>query len=275
MPRFRRRSASRPRRARRRASGRFELGTARQPEARRGWRLPLRRIAVAAVLLLALGGAGYGGSWLLLGDTLRVRDVTVVGTQISNPFEVVSTAAVGGRSLLLLDTGAAAERVAALPGVREAMVHREWPRGVIIDLTEHQGWGYWQASGVRRVIDIDGRVLDRARPPADDAPTIIEVGPPIDIEAGAVPDADTVRLVHRLLSDGTFELLRITPAGFVFRRDRGLTVLVEDGPHALLGDSHNYEFKVAAWGALLDRIEQRHLRVREIDLRFGSQLVLR
>ena len=272
---FRRRSASWPRRARRRAAGRFELGAARRSEARRGWRLPLRRIAVAAVLLLALGGAGYGGSWLLLGDTLRVRDVTVVGTQISDPFEVVSAAAVGGRSLLLLDTGATAARVAALPGVREATVHREWPRGVIIDLTEHQGWGYWQAAGVRRVIDIDGRVVDRGRPPADDAPTIIEVGPLIDVEAGAVPDPDTVRLVHRLLSDGTFELLRITPAGFVFRSDRGLTVLVEDGPHALLGDSHNYEFKVAAWGALLDRIEQRHIQVREIDLRFGSQLVLR
>ena len=34
-------------------------------------------------------------------------------------------------------------------------------------------------------------------------------------------------------------------------------------------------FKVAAWGALLDRIEQEQLEVHEIDLRFGDQLVMR
>ncbi len=62
---------------------------------------------------------------------------------------------------------------------------------------------------------------------------------------------------------------------FVFRRDRGLTVVVEDGPDALFGDSHDYEFKVAAWGALLDRIEREHLDVAEIDMRFGRHLVLR
>ena len=34
-------------------------------------------------------------------------------------------------------------------------------------------------------------------------------------------------------------------------------------------------FKVAAWGALLDRIEEQRLEVREIDLRFGRHVVMR
>ncbi len=272
---FRRRSRSRSRPPPGGGAGRFQLGAAPRPEERRGRRLPLRRIAVVTVLLVALAGAGYGGARVLLGDTLRARDVTVVGAQITDPLSVAAAAEVAGQSLLTLDIDAVARRVTALPGVRAAKVQRNWPRGVIIDITEHQSWGYWQAGGVRRVIDIDGRVLDRARPPADDAPTIIEFGPPLDPEAGIIADPDTVRLVNRLLSDGTFDLLRVSPVGFVFRGDRGLTVLVEGAPHAVFGDSHNYEFKVAAWGALLDRIDQRQIEVREIDLRFGSHLVLR
>ena len=154
-------------------------------------------------------------------------------------------------------------------------MHRDWPRGVIIDITERQGWGYWQVGGVRRLIDADGHPLDRARPPAEDAPTVIEVGPPAGPAESMRPDPDTVRLVDRLLREGAFDLLRVKPQGFIFRRDRGLTVLIAGGPHAVLGDSHNYEFKVASWGALLDRIEEQRLTVREIDLRFGRQLVMR
>ena len=271
LSRFRRNS---PRRAGRRASGRLELGAAPR-ERRQRRRLPLRRLATVTLLLLAFGAAGYGASWLLLGDTLRVRDVTVVGAEIADPAAVAAAAALGGESLLTLDAGAAAGRVAALPGVREARVHRDWPRGVIIDIAEHQGWGYWQVGGVRRLIDIDGHPLDRARPPAEDAPTIIEVGPPAGPAASMRPDPDTVRLVDRLRREGAFELLRVRAQGFVFRRDRGLTVLIAGGPHAVLGDSHNYEFKLASWGALLDRIEEQRLAVHEIDLRFGRQLVMR
>ena len=261
--------------ARGRGRARFELGAAPRDKPRRELGRPLRRIAVAALLIAVLGGGGYGASWLLLGDALRVREVTVVGAQITDPFAVASAASVRGESMLTLDTAAVGRRVAALPRVSAATVHRDWPRGLIIDITEHQGWGYWQTSGSRRVIDIDGQVLVQARPPAADAPTIIEVGPPPDSETGMAPDPDTVRLVARLFDEGAFDLLRVRPEAFVFRRDRGLTVLVEGGPHAVFGDSHNYEFKLTAWGALLDRIEAQRLQVREIDLRFGGRLVLR
>ena len=261
--------------ARGRGRARFELGAAPREQPRRELGRPLRRIAMAALLVALLGGGGYGASWLLLGDTLRVRDVTVVGAQITDPHTVAAAASVGGESMLTLNTATVAQRVSALPRVSGATVHRDWPRGLIIDVTEHQGWGYWQASGSRRLIDIDGQVLVQARPPAADAPTIIEVGPPLESGTGMAPDPDTVRLVAHLLDEGAFDLLRVRPEAFVFRRDRGLTVLVDGGPHAVFGDSHNYEFKLTAWGALLDRIEAQRLQVREIDLRFGRRLVLR
>ena len=275
---------SRLRGNRRRAAGgaansrrRFELGAVRQRAPRRRLHIPFRRIAVTLAVFAAIGGTVYGAGWLLLGDTLRVRDVTVVGAQITDPFAIVRASGVGGESLLTLDAGEAASRIAALEGVRAATVHRDWPNGVIIDVTEDQAWGYWQVGEVRRLISADGKVLGLARAPAEGAPTIIEVGPPATAENPLLvePDRDTVQLVARLSSDSTFKHLRVTPTGFIFRRDRGLTVLVEQGPHAVFGDSHNYEFKVAAWGALLDRIEEQQIDANEIDLRFGGSLVLR
>ncbi len=75
-----------------------------------------------------------------------------------------------------------------------------------------------------------------------------------------------------LLGDGTAEP---PPDVWLFRHDRGLTVIDADGPDVVLGDSSNYDFKAAAWGALLDEIERDELLVAEIDLRFGRNAVLR
>lgn len=255
---------------------RFELGAVRRPPPRRRLHVPLLRIAVTTAVLAILGGVTYGSASLLTGETLRVRDVTVVGAQITDPHVIARASGLGGESLLTLNATAAAARVAAIEGIREATVHRDWPNAVIIDVIEDQAWGYWQNGDVRRLISADGRVLGLSRPPAEGAPTIIEVGPPANADAPPLePDRDTVQLVARLIGDDTFKQLRVTPAGFIFRRDRGLTVLVAEGPHAVFGDSHNYEFKVAAWGALLDRIDEQRLEANEIDLRFGASLVLR
>jgi len=207
-----------------------------------------------------------------MGDTLRVRDVQVAGVQVADPYAVAAAANVTGDSMLFLDLNAIARQVAAVPGVQNVRITRDWPRGLVVDVTEYQGWGYWQVGGDRRVIDENGRLLDLGREPGAGAPTIVEVGSP---EAEIAPDPDTVRLVERMRSEGTFNLLRVEPEGFVFRRDRGLTIAVDGGPDAVFGDSHNFEFKVASWGALLDRLEEQPQEANEIDLRFGRHLVLR
>ena len=108
------------------------------------------------------------------------------------------------------------------------------------------------------------------------------------------PDTDTVQLVNRLRTDGTFDRLQVKPTSYVFRRDRGLTVIVASGPAAVLGDSSNYDFKVRTWQALLDQVRAGRVpqvqvaqtsanagrpasssAVSEIDLRFGRNVVLR
>ena len=229
---------------------------------------------MAAAGLTSAAAIGLAAQWLFVDDTLRVRDVTVIGAQAADPLAIAAAAGVGGASLLTLDTAAAAERVGELAAVSSATVRLDWPRGVVIVVTEHRGWGYWQTGDERRVIDAAGRLVASARPPPEGAPTIIEIGPPGSGTAG-VPDRDTVQLIDRMLSELTFDGLQVEPVAFLFRRDRGLTIVVTSGPQVVFGNSHSFEFKVASWGALLDHIERERLEIRELDLRFGPRLAMR
>jgi cell division protein FtsQ len=237
--------------------------------------IPWRAIAISVGSGALLAGAFAGTLALYRSDLLRVRHIEVVGVQVVDAQVAANAAEIARESLLHLDTDAAAERVARLPGVVDVRVHRDWPQGVVIDVDERQGWGYWQVLNHRAVIDAEGLVVDKARPPAADAPTIQEIGSAQPLEPGAHVDRDTVELVTRLRSDGTFEQLGLQPQRFEFERTRGLVVRFNNAPAVVFGDSHDYEFKVAAWGATTARIKADRMKVNEIDLRFGKELVVR
>jgi cell division protein FtsQ len=255
------------------SSARFEVARARQPKPGRD--VPWRRIFGSIATVAMVGAVATGAAWLTMGDSLRVRQVNVVGSQVVSPYSVATAAGLDGDSLLRVDIEAAEARVAALSGVASVEIALDWPQGVQVTLVEQQGWGYWQAGGQRVLVNAAGEPLVLARPPASDAPTIIDVAAPADLADGIEVDADTVALVARLRDEGTFERLGIEPTAFVFRRDRGLTVVVDDAPDMVFGDSTNYEFKVATWEALLEQLAGEERLVAEIDLRFGRNVVMR
>jgi len=265
--------SSRHARRTRDANTRFELGRAPQPEPAR--HIPWGRWFRGVTAVAALGALVYGATWLYLGDTLRVREVAITGIEVVDPYAIVAAADLDSTSLVTVDLEAATARIEALPGVANATVARNWPQGIVIAVEERQGWGYWQASGQRVMVDAAGDPLVLARPPATDAPTIIDIAAPADLAGGIDVDQDTVQLVSRLLAEGAFTELNVQPSGYVFRRDRGLTVVVDDAPDAVFGDSTNYAFKVSTWSALLDQLAAEELFVAEIDLRFGPNVVLR
>ena len=71
----------------------------------------------------------------------------------------------------------------------------------------------------------------------------------------------------------------LIPTAWVFQPDRGLTIMAQDGPDAVFGDSSNYEFKVEAFEQVLRQLSEREAtgspQVAEVDLRFGRNVVLR
>ena len=283
MPRVRLPQLHWPRRNRRRGQvavpqqqRSYQLARAPQPPGRSLPRIPWRGIALTALLLAITGGLAYGGFWLIDGPALRVQQITITGAAVSDPLVIASSANVGKESLLFLDSGAAAARITEdLPAVKRATVSRDWPQGVTISVSEHVGWGYWQSGGRRVVIDSEGLVIPAGRPPPADATTIFEVAGTRSLEPWDIVEPDTVTAVRQLIEDARSQRLGIEIQRFEFHADRGLVVRVADGPDAVFGDWRNYTFKIAAWGALLNRIEREPIEVNEIDLRFGRQLVVR
>jgi len=261
------------------SEARFALRRVERPKPKREWRIPWRRITVTTLGVTSVAGVLYGAAWLVTGDTLRVQHIDVTGAQVVDAYTVAFTADLGGESLLTVDLGAAEAALEALPAVKDATVERDWPQSVRITIQEHQAWGYWQAAGQVYVIDREGTVLEAARPAPAAAPTVIDVASPQDLAGGQVADADTVHLVARLLEDRVFQQAGLRPSGFIFQRDRGLTVTAEGGPDAVFGDSSNYEFKVQAFEEVLQQLQAREQtgapQVAEIDLRFGRNVVLR
>ena len=246
------------------------------PRPKREWNIPWRRIGLVTGSVASVAGMLYGVAWLVTGDTLRVREIDITGAQIVDPHVVAFVSSVGGDSMLTVDIESAGDAIEAIPGVKSATVERTWPHGIRIAIVEHQAWGYWQAAGRIYTIDRDGAVLQASRPASKNAPTIIDLASPRNLAEGDVSDPDTVRLVARLLDDGV--LRGLNPSAFLFERDRGLTVVADEGPDAVFGDSSNYEFKVQAFEAVLRQLQDENAgppQVAEVDLRFGRNVVLR
>lgn len=258
------------------APRRFEASRAETPRPR-AQRPPVSRRAfgliVGAVASVSLVSAG--GWWLLSSDAIRVQQVRVTGAEVASVEEVTKAAGLTGHSMVRLDAKRASDAVRALPSVKDVRITRDWFHTVKVDVTEHQAFGYWQSGAQRIVVDEEGRALQASRPAPHTAPTIVELG--ADVSKGAQADVDTVRLVARLLRDGTFDRIGKQPKAYLFRADRGLTVIADGHPDVIFGDSSNYEFKVQSWIALADRLKQEPPKetVQEIDLRFGRNIVLR
>jgi cell division protein FtsQ len=106
-------------------------GSARRPRrSRTRWRAAFFGLAGVAIV------AGVGQA--LLGDRLLVvRSVTVTGTHLVAPAQVIAAAGVSvGTPLLNVDTAAVTRRVDSINDVASATVTRHWPDGLSIAVTE-------------------------------------------------------------------------------------------------------------------------------------------
>lgn len=260
------------------APRRFETARSEAPRPSRSSASPsisLRGVSVIAGGVVGVGLLSGGTWWLASSDALRVQHVRVTGTEVVSVEEVANATGLQGDSMVRLNSRGAGDAVRALPSVKDVRITRDWLHTVNIAITEHQAFAYWQSGAQRIVVDEEGRALQASKPAPHTAPTIMELG--ADVAKGAHADTDTVRLVARLLGDGTFGRVGHQPKAYLFRADRGLTVIADGHPDVIFGDSSNYEFKVQSWAALSDRLKNEPPKdsVQEIDLRFGRNVVLR
>ena len=261
-------------------SGRQARSRALEPAARRskGGRLLRRARRLAFLALLAALAAG--GWWLLQSPLLRIQEVTVEGTRLLDPEDLAAVAGLRGASILFPDTAGAHRRIGSEPMVKSVTFERAWPRGMRIIVQERRPWGFWEARGQRYVIDEDGVVLERILPD-EGAPVIRHLDATRNLEAGDRVDSDAVALARQLV-EAAPQRLGLAAVAVEYRDQDGLTAVFSAGGgfasgeegelRVTFGDGRDFDYKMAALKALLERTRQQGVEVRTVDLRFGKRI---
>jgi cell division protein FtsQ len=225
------------------------------------WRRLLIGITIAA---LAAGSVG-----LYLSPLLRVQDVEVVGaTAVSND-EIRSLARIDDDSMLRANLAAAERRVESIPIVQDASLERRWPQTVRISITERTPWALWQIGDAQYVIDGEGVVLPGSAPIAN-APVIRDVTGEARLVPGDHVDRDAVT-VSRALLQRVPETLALTVAALEYTPQQGLALTTNAGYRVVVGDSQNFEYKLAVWKAIEERLGRGAMAGHVLDLRFGDR----
>ena len=227
-----------------------------------------RRLRILAVGLSVVGavGAGVGATRSPL---LDIDAIVVAGSTHTPRGELVAAAGIEpGMQMLDVDEAGVRAALQRLPWVRDAVVHKDWPGTVRVEVVERVPAAAVEAEpGAWALVDVDGRILSRTAEVPEGVVRITGAGDPgrpgatargataaaVDIAAG-LPDELLAALPEVRLAGAELELRG--PTGTVVR----------------FGPADDGAAKVQALLALLAEVDLR--RVRTIDVRVPSAPVL-
>ncbi|MGP9694960.1 cell division protein FtsQ/DivIB [Brachybacterium sp. AOP25-B2-12] len=215
----------------------------------RPWRRRRRSVVITAVVVVLALVAGFLALWLL--PALRVQDITVEGRGYVDAQEVDrAVAGARGTSVLMLPTGSLAAAVERVPGVRTAEVHRDWPGGMRVVLTERVPLALvTEADGTTAPVDADGVRLPAA---AQQGAALV----PLTVGPGS-QDADGATRTMLAVLDSLPEDLRGRVSGIsaTTTSDVTLTVALDGGASksVVWGDAQDADLKARVTAALLPR----------------------
>jgi cell division protein FtsQ len=116
-------------------------------------------LLVVGVVLLALGGWAW---WLLRHPVFAIESIHVQG-EVSRTNAVTFKANVMPRlngNFFTLDLDAARQAFEAVPWVRSAVVHRDFPNRLRAVLQEHQPMALWGEEGASTMVNLQGQVFE-------------------------------------------------------------------------------------------------------------------
>lgn len=209
----------------------------------RRWRARLQRLRPYLLIagVLAVLGAG---TWVVLETpVLGAHAVDVRGAETVAPALVRAEAdVVEGTPLARIDLDAIRDRVEEIPQVASVDVRRQWPRTLVVEVTEREPVARLGGDDVR-LLDGDGVVY----PPAGKVPPKL---PHVELSSGAgsreaalKEAADAVSAMDRALARRVAEVK-------VSSRD-GITLELRDGADVTWGNSEHAELKAEVLLALL------------------------
>ncbi|WP_431729869.1 cell division protein FtsQ/DivIB [Verrucosispora sp. TAA-831] len=213
-----------------------------------------RRMRAALPWAVAGGVLALAGLvvWTLLGTGLfGVREMRVEGAELVTAVQVRDVAGVpDGAPLARVDLAELAARIGTLPPVERATVHRDWPDGLVVRLTERTGVAVVPRGQQFDVIDASG-VAFRTVPQRPDGLPLLRL-----TDAGP-EDPDTragLTVLGELTPQLRGELVEVRVEGLA-----RISVLLREGRTVFWGDATRGADKARVATALLgeeaDRID--------------------
>lgn len=118
--------------------------------------------ALVLLLTFVVLGVVAGGRWLARLPQFDIRAITVTG-DVSHNNVVTLRANVAPRltgTFFSIDLARVRAAFQAVPWVRRAVVRRDFPNRLRVDLQEHQAVAYWGSEGELRLINSFGEVFE-------------------------------------------------------------------------------------------------------------------
>lgn len=233
--------------------------------ARRKRRRRARRRLARIVVVLALAGGGFGLARAIAWPGFTLHKLVIDGLHDVPRSEIVSRAHIDPHAnVWLMNTGAVCKRLAAIPRVLEAHVHRSLPGTVRIEVMERRAVGCVVGSDGRRVtIDETRRILTEGCEPAI-GPTYVPGSVVSGEPATIITDVTLERLRNddRLLEAGGRRFARLA-----FDRFGDLDAQLTSGVTIRFGDDGDLARKDRLVAPILRAVAAHLGHVRAIDLR--------
>lgn len=230
-------------------------------------------LVIAAIALVAVAALGAIESPLL-----DVDRISVSGGVQTTPEAIIAASGIGtGDPTALVDTGAAAAAIEALPWVRTAEVSSSLPGTVTIEITERTPAALIHTASATLVVDDTGRVLRTealgSAVAAADGPAFVAVHAPDGSVADAVAPGDAVA-GDLLAAIDLAARLRTNPAGAVaaVHVTPVLSIDLRDGGSVVFGDRTDLDTKIENFRTMFARVDLSCLAV--VDLTVASRPVL-
>ena len=122
----------------------------------------MNTLATALFVLFGVMLAGAVASWVLSFKAFSIQGITVTG-EVTHNNAVTLRANVAPRlsgTFFTLDLGQARHVFEAVPWVRQAVVRREFPNRLRVQLQEHKAVAFWGAEGESRLLNTFGEVFE-------------------------------------------------------------------------------------------------------------------
>lgn len=224
--------------------------------------------AAKLAALAVLAGSGSLLYHLVTSTDFYVSDVVVEGNELAPTQELVAAAAVSGSHILWLSPRQAAQRLRALPTVRDAEVLLQLPNRAVLRVQERTPVAQWQVGSGSYLVDDEGRVLGPAGR-VSPAP-IVREGRPGPLQPGDRVPAEAVAAAVALAELLPAQWQPVTGA-FDYSAEIGISLATRNGWRVRFGDSEAVATKVATFLALAQEIERSGARAQLVDVRFPGR----